>query len=121
MCASCRIVECSFGRLKSKFKILHRNTSINDREKFPKLITTLFALHNYIYRAEGVAEDVDKEYDAWITDWRMCYMPDDTNGWGPGDVNDADGKYVQQALGKFLLANQHKHPEQILEECFAEW
>ena len=48
-----RIVECAFGRLKFVFKILHKNEFLNDRHHFPKLIETLCALHNYMYRTQG--------------------------------------------------------------------
>jgi hypothetical protein len=52
----CRLVECAFGRLKSKFRILHSNDKFNDAVMFPTLIKVLCALHNLLSREEGREE-----------------------------------------------------------------
>jgi hypothetical protein len=52
----CRVVECAFGRLKAKFKILLRNTSYNDKN-FVTIVETCIALHNFLHRMEGAEEE----------------------------------------------------------------
>jgi hypothetical protein len=54
--SQCRDVECAFGRLKSKFKILHRNTQYNDKD-FTRVVEVCSALHNFLHREEGFEEE----------------------------------------------------------------
>jgi hypothetical protein len=58
-------VECAFGRLKSKYRILHCNDKFNDAVMFPALIKVLCALHNFLSREEGREEPTCR--GSWCT------------------------------------------------------
>jgi hypothetical protein len=96
-------VECAFGRLKSKFKILHNNDKYNDTEMFPKLIDVLCALHNFISREEGKAEPTcggswcsQEEEDAFQQD--MLANPPAARGPAQDAQQDARGTAVRDTL-----------------------
>lgn len=119
----CSLVECVFGRLKSKFKILHSNDKFNDAELFPMLIKVLCALHNFLSREEGKDEPLfrgswcsDAEEDAF--EQEMLWMnPLPPVGAAQGAQHDNRGRGVRDKLRRHVaLSKQHGLSKTMQEE-----
>jgi hypothetical protein len=109
-------VECSFGRLKSKFKILHCNVHYKDREWFPLVIEVLLGLFNFISREEGVEEIKDDRLDVWRRDWRTIIPVNELRGAAKAHDYDRQGQIVRKRL-----ANHVKYAQGLDEDLLAEW
>jgi hypothetical protein len=117
----CRLVECSFGRLKSKFKILHCNVHYKDREWFPLVIEVLLGLFNFISREEGIEEIQDDKLDIWRRDWRTIIPENELRGAAKAHDYDRQGQSVRKRLAKHVQAGQGMEEDMAAHWAFQNW
>jgi hypothetical protein len=117
----CRLVECNFGRLKSKFKILHCNVHYKDREWFPLLIDVLLGLFNFISREEGVEEIQDDKLDIWRRDWRTIIPDNELRGAARAPDYDRNGQTVRKRLAKHVQEAKGMDNDMLAHWCFWSW
>jgi hypothetical protein len=106
----CRLVECAFGRLKSKFRILHANDKYNDAILFPMLIKTLCALHNFLSREEGTEEPMCR--GAWCSNEEEDNFQQDMLFAHPAVQRTAAEDAQQDHRGSAVREKLRRHVEQ---------
>lgn len=98
ICRGRRVVECAFGRLKNRFRIM-KSTILNEPKYLAKVITACCALHNYCetFKLQERMMGLDEwDNDAWETDRFMTAQP------GGQSNNTAAGEDIRECLKDFL-------------------
>lgn len=97
LCTARNVIECSFGRLKSRFRVLKRPMDIN-LEDLPYVIYACFVLHHFFeLHQESVCENLVQstiEYDREFQPHSASQLST--------CCNEVEGKKVRRILTKYL-------------------
>ena len=90
------VIECSFGRLKGRFRLLQRIMDINIKD-LPSVIYCCFVLHNFCERNN---QSISQEEVNRAMSYDVEFQPVKANQTGFSDV--ADGKTLRDLLKRFF-------------------
>ena len=89
------VIECAFGRLKSRFGILRRPLDTK-QDDLPFLIYACFVLHNFCEKhGESVSEDRVERVIQYDRLFQPAQVP-------AREINNSEGKRVRRILAQFL-------------------
>ena len=92
-----QVIECSFGRLKSRFAALRRAMDIN-LDDLPHVIYACFVLHNY---CETTNQPLEEQMVTEVMRQERTNQPDTLPNFR-ADSSSAEGKRVRRVLTEYL-------------------
>ena len=96
LCSARMVIECAFGRLKGRFRMLKRAMDLNI-EEVPNVIYACFVLHNYCeINNENMSSDIVDATTAYDREFQPVTAA------LANSHNDGFGKLVRQVLTEYL-------------------
>ena len=98
LCSARNVIECAFGRLKTRFGCLKRAMDINI-DDLPQVIYACFVLHNFCeLNEEGISEEAIRR----VITCDNASQPATVSNRFSTDNNEAEGKRVRKILAKYF-------------------